>query len=122
MIPQIEMFAGDDKTVEILAETEVVTEVDGVYLKSVVPIDLEGGTVFFGIETEGGFVLKEQRDHEDAVNGKSSISLEPKDTRDLEPRIYNYIIRIQLRDGQISTLGKNKLIVKNSIIPIADLE
>ena len=64
----------------------------------------------YGWETdENASITKDITEHFDAVGGISKVTLNPADTKDLDPGIYLYDIQIKKADGAIITILNGEL-------------
>lgn len=78
------------------------------------PYNITGWTIFFSLKTNfdlddaDASLRKVITSHTDPTNGITTISLVPADTASLEPRDYDYDVKILLSDGKVKTLLKGK--------------
>jgi len=106
---QLSVFRGDDVTYNLSFK-------DG----DDVAIDITDWTIFFTVKKNkltpdaDADISKDITVHTSAVDGLSSIVLTDTDTN-IDPRVYWYDIQVKKDDGTISTVVKDKFVVKGDI-------
>ena len=94
-------------------------DVDGVRT----PIDITGATVFFTVKKVGAddaddstaVIEKQQTYHTDPTLGKTTIYLDPVDTQDLEPGVYEFDFQLKNADGAITSTIRNSMEILKDI-------
>ena len=95
---------------------------DGHTINVTFPTDITGSTVFFTVNEEAdpasdatAAIQKTNTVHTDALNGITTIVLDPADTADIAAGVYFYDLQLKTAGGVISSVPKGKFTLESDI-------